>query len=271
MITDFHTHAFPDAIAEHAMRTLLAETTNVKAWLDGRVGSLLASMDRAGIGRSVLCSIATKPEQFAKILAWSAQARSERVVPFPSFHPRDPDPCARVREIAAAGFRGVKLHPYYQDFYLDDERMTPAYRAVAGAGLVLVCHTGFDVAFPRVRRCDPQRIARVVERVPDLKLVTTHLGSWSDWDEVEKHLLGRPVHMEISYSLEELTADRARSLLSRHPAQYILFGTDSPWQDQSAALARLRALGFGARWESAVLEENAARLLGDAGSVTDLS
>jgi uncharacterized protein len=263
MITDFHTHAFPDALAERAMRTLLAETTVARAYLDGRIASLLASMDRAGIGRAVLCSIATKPEQFDKILAWSRQIASPRILPFPSVHPRDPLARERLGTVAAEGFRGIKLHPYYQEFDLAEEALFPLYERLVETGLILVCHTGFDIAFPRIRRCDPARIARVVERFPALKLVTTHLGAWSDWEEVEKHLLGRPVFMELSYSLGEMAPERARDLLQRHPQEFLLFGTDSPWQDQSETLARLRALELEPGREAAILERNAARLLGD--------
>lgn len=260
-ITDFHTHAFPDAIVERAMKALLAETTDVTAFLDGRLSSLLASMDRAGIGRCVLCNIATKPDQFEKILAWSKAIRSDRVVPFPSVHPRDPLAAERVGQIADAGFKGIKLHPYYQDFDLDDPAAFPVYEALQARGLILECHTGFDVAFPRVRRCDPARIVNVVERFPDLKFVATHCGSWEDWDEVEARILGRPVYIELSYSLHLLGPERARRMLLRHPRERVLFGTDSPWRDQPAVLAEFRALRLGDEWEQSVLGENAARLL----------
>ena len=261
LVTDFHTHAFPDAIADRAMSVLLAETEDVTAYHDGRLSSLLASMDEAGITRSVLCSIATKPDQFPNILAWSKSVRSERVVPFPSVHPADTDLPDRIAEIAAAGFLGIKLHPYYQGFELDEPRVFPIYEALCEHGLVLASHTGFDIAFPRVRVADPRRIAAVVERFPDLKLVTTHLGSWKDWDEVEEHVLGKPVYMEISYSLGILGRERARRMLLTHPADRILFGTDSPWQDQSETLRLFKELELGADRERAILTDNAARLL----------
>lgn len=260
-ITDFHTHAFPDALAGHAMTALLAETDDVTAWHDGRLSSLLASMDGAGIRRAVVCSIATKPTQFDKILAWSEQIRSERIVPFPSLHPADPDVAARVRRVADAGFPGIKLHPYYQDFDLDDASLHPLYRALCDCGLILVSHTGFDVAFERIRKADPQRIARVLDAYPALRFVATHLGAWQDWDAVAAHLLGRPVHMEISYSLHILGKQRSREMLLKHPRDYVLFGTDSPWQDQATALQQLRDLDLGPEWEQAVLADNAARLL----------
>ena len=99
-IIDFHAHAFPDALAERAIAHLEKEG-NARAFLDGRLSSLLASMDSAGIGRAVVCSIATKPDQFAPILNWSRQIASARIVPLPSVHPKGPDPS----RIGAASWR----------------------------------------------------------------------------------------------------------------------------------------------------------------------
>jgi len=249
MITDFHTHAFPDAMADRAIASLQSETDKATAHLDGRVSSLLASMDKAGIGRSVICSIATKPTQFDKILEWSKQIRSERIVPFPSIHPKDPDAQAHIRQIAEAGFKGIKLHPYYQEFEIDSPAMHPVYEELCRQKLILVCHTGFDVSFAYNRIVDPQRIAKVIKAFPDLKLVTTHFMGWDDWDEVEKHLLGKPVYTDFSMTIPFMGAERTKSMLLRHPREYVLFGTDSPWQDQSEELANFRAFrGRDRRW-----------------------
>jgi hypothetical protein len=267
MIVDFHAHAFPDSIAERAVRHLEAEAaqSGAKAHTDGRVSSLLASMDRAGIEKSVLCSIATKPEQFEPILKWSKAVASDRIVPFPSIHPADPLAADRLHRIADEGFKGVKLHPYYQTFDLAADPMIRLYEVMAGRGLVLVCHTGFDIAFPRDRICDPERIVKVVERVPSLKLVTTHLGSWEDWDEVRARLLGRPIYMDLAYSLDYMSREEAVDLLTRHPADRLIFGTDTPWADQSAVVAQVRALGLDPARERALFYDNAARLLGIEG------
>ncbi len=110
---DIHTHAFPDLIAKVAIPALEREG-GIKAYLDGTVAGLLASMDRSGIEQSVLCSIATRPEQFTPILEWSKEIRSERIVPFPSLHPDDPLLLEHLQEVHDEGFKGVKMHPYYQ-------------------------------------------------------------------------------------------------------------------------------------------------------------
>jgi len=259
-IIDFHAHAFPDPVAARAIPAL-EHAGQVTALLDGRLASLLASMDRAGIAQSVICSIATRPEQFASIISWSKSIRSERLIPFPSFHPAAPDAVEQIAAIRAAGFPGLKMHPYYQEFVLDEERMWPLYEAMAAAGLILVMHTGFDIGFPRERICDPEKIVRVIERVPQLKLVATHLGAWDDWDAVEELLIGRSLYMDISYSLQFLDRERARRMIRNHSAAYVLFGTDSPWADQGGVVGLLKALQLDAAEEKAILGGNAARLL----------
>jgi hypothetical protein len=179
-----------------------------------------------------------------------------------SIHPKGPDPLGQARRVAEAGLLGIKLHPYYQDFELDDETLFPFYRTLDQLGLVVVCHTGFDFAFARERKADPARIVRVLDRVPGLRFVATHMGAWDDWDEVEKHLLGRPITMDVSLSLELLGPTRARDMILGHPAERMLFGTDSPWASQAETLRLVRALELGPEREALLLWKNARRLLG---------
>ncbi|HML74209.1 MAG TPA: amidohydrolase family protein [Anaerohalosphaeraceae bacterium] len=259
-VIDFHTHAFPDSVAEKAMASMHAEA-DWKAVLDGRLSSLIASMDRAGIQTSVLCNIATRPKQYEPIFEWSKQIRSPRIVPFPSVHPADPDAVRKVEQVAEAGFIGMKFHPYYQDFDLDEPRMMPIYKALSRHRLITVIHTGFDIAFEWIDRAGPQRILKVLEQVPELKLITTHVGSWQQWDDVERYLLGKPVWMDISVSREFLGDDRFRRMLLAHPADYLLFGTDSPWADQADMIAFLESLQLPEATLNKMLYQNARRLL----------
>ena len=263
-IIDFHAHAFPDAVAEKAM-PLLEEEGHLKAPLEGTVASLLKSMDETGVEISVLASIATKPKQFQSILNWSKEVASDRLTPFPSVHPDDPDLVAHVRTIRDEGFKGVKLHPYYQSFEADDERAFPLYEAIQECGLVLLLHTGFDMAYPRDRIVDPARIVKVIEAFPELRLVTTHLGAWEDWDEVRRLMLGRPILMDVSYSIDFLGAGTREFILS-HPADCVIFGTDSPWEHPRKTIDDVRRLDLGEEVEHSIFHRNAERLLGLAGT-----
>ena len=259
-IIDFHAHAFPDQVAASAI-PYLEEEGDVKAIHDGRIASLLDLMDREGVEKSVICSIATRPSQFETILSWSKQIRSDRFIPFPSFHPTDPQALQQIARIRAEGFKGIKMHPYYQQFFLDDEQMYPAYEKISELGLILVMHTGFDIAFPRIRRCDPEQILNVISRFPELKMVTTHLGAWEQWAEVEDLLAGRNIFMDISYTLDQLDVASARRIILKHPKEYVLFGTDSPWAGPEKTYYHLQALELGAEREELILYKNGLALL----------
>ncbi|NLK41823.1 MAG: amidohydrolase family protein [Planctomycetes bacterium] len=259
---DFHTHAFPDALAARAIRQLLSEAEGVTAYVDGRVSSLIRSMDENHIETSVLCSIATRPKQFEPIFEWSCAIASERIVPFPSVHPADPQAVERIGRIAEAGFKGVKMHPYYQDFCVDDPAVLPLYEAICGHGLMLTLHTGFDIAFGRVEKASPRQIAAVLRQFPTLRLITTHLGGWQQWDDVERYLIGHSVYMETSWSLEYLPPEQARRMLLNHPAEYLLFGSDSPWTDQGQSIKAIESLNLPQDRLNRLFYDNARRLLG---------
>jgi predicted TIM-barrel fold metal-dependent hydrolase len=260
-VIDAHTHAFPDELARRAI-SRIEGLAGVHSVLDGTVSSLLRSMDAAGIERSIVLSIATKPSQFDSILAWSRTAESSRIHCLLSVHPADPHAAERIRVCAEEGFKGLKFHPYYQDFDLDDPVMDPLYGAMEERGLVCVSHTGFDHAFPFLRRADPVRILHVLKRFPRLTFVATHLGAWRDWDQVAQHLPGTRLWIDTAYSLEFLPREEARGLILSFPPERLLFGSDSPWACQERSLGLLRDLALGTRYENALLEENARTLFG---------
>ena len=259
-IIDFHAHAFPDQIAASAI-PYLEEEGDVKANHDGRISSLLAIMDREGVDKSVICCIATRPSQFEAIVSWSKQISSDRIIPFPSFHPDDPQAVEHISQIKEQGFKGIKMHPYYQQFFLDDEKLYPAYEKISKLGLILVMHTGFDIAFPRIRRCDPRQILNVMTHFPELKMVTTHLGAWQQWAEVEDLLAGRKIYMDISYTLGQIDTQTARRIILKHPREYLLFGTDSPWSGPQKTYKQLQALELGDEREELILRKNGLALL----------
>jgi hypothetical protein len=245
---DMHTHVFPDDLAPRAIATLEAECP-WKAVADGTLSALLESMDASGVDVSVACMIATKPQQVRSIMEWCKQIRSERIEPMPSVHPDTPKAGKWIERIAKAGFAGVKLHPMYQDFAADEERLDAIYDAAAGCGLLVTVHCGRDIAFPPDDdRASPVRLRRVVERFPKLRLLLTHMGGWQMWDEVEQELIGRDVYMETSFSMGDRGADSERiaGMIRRHGVERVLLGSDWPWRSQAEEAEHVRRLGVAA-------------------------
>ena len=67
MVIDFHTHVYPDKIAERTINTLMSSAPDVKIYTKGTLNALLESMENAGIDKSVILPVATRKGQFDTI------------------------------------------------------------------------------------------------------------------------------------------------------------------------------------------------------------
>ena len=280
MIIDIHAHTFPDKIAA-ATLDKLKHLSHTIPFTDGTAAGLAASMARAGVDRSVVMPVATSPRQVPHVNDASARMNElgaqTGVLSFGCMHPDFDgwkEELARVRDL---GLKGIKLHPQYQDTDFDDPRYLRILDRCGELGLVVLTHAGLDIGMPGKDNCAPEMVARVLEQVGPVKLVLAHMGGWRQWDRVEALLPGTGVYLDTSFSLGEITPlddghyrpgdlpllDEAAFLrmVRRFGPDRILFGTDSPWDDQETALARLRALPLEKSELDAILGGNARKLL----------
>ena len=280
MIIDIHTHTFPDKIAA-ATLDKLKHLSHTIPFTDGTAAGLAASMARAGVDRSVVMPVATSPRQVPHVNDASARMNElgaqTGVLSFGCMHPDFDgwkEELARVRDL---GLKGIKLHPQYQDTDFDDPRYLRILDRCGELGLVVLTHAGLDIGMPGKDNCAPEMVARALEQVGPVKLVLAHMGGWRQWDRVEALLPGTGVYLDTSFSLGEITPlddghyrpgdlpllDEAAFLrmVRRFGPDRILFGTDSPWDDQETALARLRALPLEKSELDAILGGNARKLL----------
>lgn len=259
-IIDIHAHVFAENIAATAIASL-AEHSGVSATYDGTVAGLIAAMDRGGIDIAVTQPVATKASQVRRINDWAAATASDRIVPFGAIHPDTPDPAREIAHMAAAGLLGIKLHPEYQAFSPDEERMDPIYDAAAENGMILLFHAGLDIGVP-TDYGRPERFARMIARHPDLTVILAHMGGWDLWDEVREHLIGLPIYLDTSFVRGYMSDEDFVGLVEEHGASRVLFGTDGPWTDMAEQVAWMRGLPFGDAEHEAILGGNAAGLLG---------
>ena len=280
MIIDIHTHTFPDKIAA-ATLDKLKHLSHTIPFTDGTAAGLAASMARAGVDRSVVMPVATSPRQVPHVNDASARMNElgaqTGVLSFGCMHPDFDgwkEELARVRDL---GLKGIKLHPQYQDTDFDDPRYLRILDRCGELGLVVLTHAGLDIGMPGKDNCAPEMVARALEQVGPVKLVLAHMGGWRQWDRVEALLPGTGVYLDTSFSLGEITPlddghyrpedlpllDEAAFLrmVRRFGPDRILFGTDSPWDDQGTALARLRALPLEKSELDAILGGSARKLL----------
>jgi len=91
-IIDFHTHVFPEAIAEKTI-TMLAEKSQSQPYGNGTFSSLLSSMQTSGVTHSVTLPVVTNPKQFDSILKYAVVCnQNPNIFAFGGIHPDDPAP-----------------------------------------------------------------------------------------------------------------------------------------------------------------------------------
>ena len=261
LIIDFHVHCFPDDIAERAI-SALSETSCVTPRVNGTIRGIEASMETSGVEHSVLLSIATKPQQTFKINRWAAGIQSDRIIPFGSIHPDCSEWENELQMLHKAGIKGIKFHPEYQSFYVDDPKMFHIYEKAAELGLIMLFHAGGDIGLAPPYHCLPDRMRNVVRKFSGAKIVAAHMGGYDSWNDVEKYLAGEQLYFDTSYSLHMLGREQFLRIAAKHGYDRLLFATDSPWADQAEEVKRLAAMPLPPGEMEAVLGGNAARLLG---------
>jgi predicted TIM-barrel fold metal-dependent hydrolase len=260
-IFDSHVHIFPDAIAARVVAELGAKA-GITAPGDGPRTGLLEQLRRAGIDGALNCPIATRPEQVAGINAKAVAGNRWPLLSLGTVHPDTPDPEQVLEALRAGGVAGIKLHPEYQAFDLDEPRLAATWRACERLGLVVVMHAGEDIGFEPPCHASPAAIRALLSTYPRLKLVAAHFGGWRQWDEVRRHLLGAPVWFDLAFTFGYLPDAEVVEMIRRHGVERVLFGSDAPWSDPALGLAALRRLPFTPAERDAILWDNAAALFG---------
>lgn len=254
-IIDAHAHIYPDAIALKAAASI-GEFYDIPMCLDGTVGTLLRKGDEAGISRFLVHSVALTWERVQGIndyLMRETAKYTDRFIGFGTLHPEHPDVLAELERIKAGGLIGVKLHPDFQRFHLDDPKAIALFAHMANLSMPLLTHTGDS----RYSYSEPARMARAMAAVPDLKVICAHLGGWSIWNEGWKELAGHPgCWVDTSSSLYALAPENTCEIIRDYGVERVFFGSDYPMWDPAKELERFLALPLTAQEQELILHRN---------------
>ena len=277
MIIDFHTHIFPEKIASRAISGMQA-VSHAAVFCDGTLAGLRASMADAGIAYSVVLPVATNPAKLTSMNdAAIALNGKDGIFHFGAVHPQADNWKQELDRIAAAGLKGIKIHPHYQETDIDDIRYLRLLGRAAELGLLTVMHSGLDIGYPGVVRCSPAMTASALNQLGNIPIILAHMGGWKNWDQVADLLGPTGCMLDTAISIGRiapLDPDHYRpeelpllddtsfcSLVRAFGSKRILFGTDSPWANQKAEAERIRSMPLTEAEKEDILWRNASRLL----------
>ena len=196
---------------------------------DGTVEHLLACERAAGMDRCVVLCAATTPAQVipANNYARELQRTHPEIIAFGTLHPAYARWEEELHSMERGGLRGIKLHPDFQGFRLDDPRLLPMFEAAQGRFLFEL-HIG-SAQPASSAPSSPQQLAAIARAFPGLTLIAGHFGGYLMWDMAIEALAGLDnVWFDTSSTSPFVTPHLLRRLLDAHPLERFLFGSDWP-------------------------------------------
>lgn len=257
-IIDMHTHIYKEKIAAKAAENI-GGFYGIKMNGLGTAEDLLQNMRSAKIEKALIHSAATTPKQVCAINDFIFEQCREhsQFIGFGTLHPDMENMENEIQRMLQMGFKGIKLHPDFQQFDIDSPAALKMYDAIADR-LIILFHTGDK----RLSYSSPHKLARVLRLFPQLTVIAAHFGGYSAWEEAASCLHGKRLYLDTSSSLFALNPTQAIEMIRKHGSEKMLFGTDYPMWLANDEFIRFLALPLTEEERENILYNNAANLLG---------
>ena len=259
-IIDTHAHIYPDKIAEKAVHAI-GDFYDITMSKSGSVSGLLESGSKIGVRKYVVHSLATTVHQVQSINNFILGAADQETafVPFATLHPdmEEIEMEREVERVISMGAKGIKLHPDFQKFYIDDENVFKIYRVVHNK-LPILFHVGDN----RYEFSAPKRCAKVAKLFPDLKVIAAHFGGYHRWDEVHVYKGLDNVYYDTCSALFMLSPQEAVDIMGELGVDRFFFSSDYPMWDHQDEFESVMKLDLTEEEREGVFYKNAERVLG---------
>ena len=237
---DFHCHVYPDAIAAKA-------ADNVRQFydglgnpvIDGKVQTLLERGEQAGVHEFVILPVAVQASRTRHINDFIIEQvkKQPRFYGYGTIHADMQGLTEEVQYIMDQGLRGIKMHPDYQLFNIDDPRLFPVYE-MAGENLPFIFHMGDQ----RYDYSHPARLRHVLELFPKLQVIAAHFGGYTVQEVAKEELSGKDCFFDVSSSLMFMEEGEAEKYINHYGAERFVYGSDFPMWDPAVEMERFLRL-----------------------------
>lgn len=256
---DFHTHIFPDFIANKAANSIRSAASFGNDDMDGTKEMLLDRTKDLDIVRYVVLPVAIRGDKVRHIneFAIEQQRIDSRFVSFGTIHAEMENITDEVDFIMDRGLHGLKLHPESQAFAVDDKLLFPVYEQIQGKIPVL-----FHMGDRRYDYSRPARLRRVLELFPKLQVIAAHFGGHGIYEEACDQLKDKECFLDVSSSLMFMEDGMAEKLIGRYGAERFVYGSDYPMWDPKEEMARFLKLNLTDSQLEQIAHKTAKSILG---------
>jgi uncharacterized protein len=187
-----------------------------------------------------------------------------RLLPFGSVNPKLPDWEEDVRRCAEVHrMPGIRLHPNYHGYTLEDPEFAAVVKAAAERRLIVqlvVLMEDERMMHPmfRAKVVDTKPLLRIVQETPGLKLVLLNAVKNVKGEALADLMMAGEVYVEIG--MQE-GVNGVETLLKSAPVERVLFGSFCPLFYFEAAPLKLQESPLAIPQVRAICETNARRLI----------
>ena len=241
-IIDAHAHIFPEKISEAAVNSIGSFYGLLEMAHGGTSEELISSGSKIGVEKYMVFSTATTPKQVTSINNFivSECEQHPEFIGVGTMHSEFEDFESEIDRIYRLGIRGIKLHPDFQQFYIDDDKLLPLYAILEDRDMFLITHSG-DYRYDFSR---PERIAKVAKMYPKMRVIAAHFGGWAMWTVARRELTLPNVYIDTSSTLVFSGDVPAKEAFKAFDNTHIFFGVDFPTWDHTVELEYIMKLGL---------------------------
>ena len=259
-IIDAHAHIYPEKIAQKATDTIGVFYDIKMEMPAGTPERLIEDGEHAGITRYVVHSVATTAHQVRSINQFikNEMEKHPQFIGFMTLH-QDLTEKEVQEEVGWAienGFKGIKIHPDFQKFNIDDERVEKFYKSASNK-LPILLHMGDN----RFEYSKPYRLANVAKKYPNVNFIAAHFGGYRCWDEIDVYKGLNNVYFDTCSSLPFISPEKAKEIIDTFGVEKFFFATDFPMWDALGELERFNKIPLTDAERQMVFAENIKRLL----------
>lgn len=260
-IINAHAHIYPDKIAKKATDTI-GVFYDIKMQMPaGTPERLLEDGRNAGITRYVVHSVATTAHQVRSINEFILRevGAHPEFIGFITLHQdlSEEEVFSEVEWAIENGLKGIKLHPDFQKFNIDDECAEKFYKAARGR-LPILFHVGDD----RFDFSSPRRLVKMAKKYPDLNFIAAHFGGYRCWESASLYRGLPNVYFDTCSSLPFISAGKAKEIIDMLGADKFFFATDFPMWNAEEELRRFNEIPLTDREKEMIFSGNIKNLLG---------
>lgn len=262
-IIDTHVHIFPEKIADKATKSI-ADFYGIYAECGGNCNGLVQNykgfMKELNVEKAIVHSTATTKHQVVSIndFIHSETSKNDNLIGFATFHPEltTSELDNEIKRIENMNFKGVKLHPDFQRFYVDSKEAENIYSALDGK-YTIILHIGDD----RYDFSHPERLLKMAKKYKNTTFIAPHFAGYKHWENAQIFTEVDNVLFDTCSALPFIDTDEAMRIIELLGEDRFMYGTDYPLWSPEKELERFMALPLDDKTRENIFYNNAVKLL----------